>query len=117
MINNSINKFIKKGKLPNSDLLQSTYVDEQCRKYIDKNVSYLQVNAKIFDKNIKIYFTLFEKNININKYSDSIKNVLILLRFLLSFSDNSQKRFIGVISFFNSYKKNITKNINYYIKF
>ena len=109
MINNSINKFIKKGKLPNSDLLQSTYVDEQCRKYIDKNVNYLQVNAKIFDKNITIYFTLFEKSINIDKYSDSIKNILILLRFLLSFSTTHKKGSLVLYLFLTPIKKTLPK--------
>ncbi len=87
--NNRINKYIKKGKLPNSDLLNSTYVSEKCRIYINKNTDYIQINTKIYDKKVTIYYTTFKNIDDIGKYNKMINNILILLHLLISYSSNS----------------------------
>jgi hypothetical protein len=106
---NKVNKYIKNGKLPNSDLLHSTFVIDECKEFMGKKTKYIQINTKIYNKKITIYFTLFEKKINIEKYENSIKNILILLHFLLSYSKEHKTGSLVIYLYLTPIKKTLPK--------
>ncbi len=105
-LSNQIKTYIKKGKLPNSDLLSSNFVSDKCKKHtLKKDVNYLKINSLIYDKKITIYFTLFENNISINHYKKHIKNILILLYLLLSYSADHKSGSIVLYLYLTPEKK------------
>jgi hypothetical protein len=106
---NKVKKYIKNDKLPNSDLLHSSFVVDECREFMDKKTKYIQINTKIFDKKITIYYTLFEKKINIKKYEKSIKNILILLHFLLLHSKEHKTGSLVIYLYLTPIKKTLPK--------
>ena len=92
---------------PKTDLLQSSFVPKNIYDKIKFVNGCLQVDCKISDKNITIYIFTFDNSYkNLNHYKNYIKNMLMVIRILLLYS-NSKKGSLKIFLYLTKEKKMI----------
>ena len=95
-------------KLPSTNLLDSSFVPESIKSKITNVKKYIEINCKIFNKNIKIFMFLFN-NDNIDKYNIYIKNILIVIRVLLLYA-NEKSGSLSIYLYLSEETKDLPTN-------
>lgn len=103
-------KINKWSDAPKCYLLESTFVPKNIYEKIKFVNGYLKVNCNLNDKNITIYiFTFDDTYKNINYYNKHIKNILMVLKILLLYS-NSKKGSLKIYLYLSKENKLLPEN-------